>query len=98
MVDDAKLADARARGAIAAQIDGLTGIIAALDRMLAEKWQIKSLVGIAPTEGASLPAGTTVEALPFGPANDELSQLAWGTARAAYQKTLDDLTAQLATL
>lgn len=92
------IATAQTAGQIAAQIQPLTQFITQLQQMIAEGWTITSMAATAPDTGSTSPSGTTVNLLPFGPANQPNSALALQTALSTYQAQLAALQTQLAGL
>lgn len=89
---------AKSAGAIAAQIDAVTALLAQTDLIIAESWPITNVTATAPAQGSSQPAGTTVNLLPNGVADPSSWKAAVSSARNAYQSQLDALNAQLAAL
>lgn len=90
---------AKSGAILAAQIEKLRALIAQIDTAIAEGWLIVQLKVVAPEVGASFPAGTLIDLLPFGgTASAENSKMALEQARATYAAALAGLTAQLAAL
>lgn len=93
-----ELQQAKSAGDLARAIERVEALIAQVDVAIAEAWPVTVMRASAPAENSSVPAGTSIDLVPFGPASADNSALALATARATYQAQLDALQAQLAGL
>lgn len=84
--------------ALSAQVDAMTALVANLKIAVDEHWPISTINAYAPATSSSAKRGTALIILPFGDADDTMSQLALNTALTTYQSQLDALNAQLSTL
>ena len=92
------LTTAQQAAEIAQTILILQDVIAKIDIAISEGWSVTSLQATAPATGASVPAGTIVNLLPLGPADEANSSLGLATAKQTYETKRAELTAQLAAL